>query len=315
MPGPHPEHLGRPAVLVCNHARDALDEVARALARANLEVRVSGSLAETHQVLESMRPDAVVLNPLALVSSGVELEMLQALQRDDDPVPVLLLVDDLGVLDEARQWKLPIRDFLRKPAAPAEALHRVEVLLLHRRRYRTLLQQKRHLEGQISIDFKTGLLSELYFGRILALEWKRARRHQNPLSLMLVDVDDFKSVNDTTEYSFGDEVLRKVGETLRDTVRETDFAARCGGDEFCLLLPQTTPKEAVLTAMRIRERVAETVVHKGSYTRHVTVSIGIDAHDGRTPGSPEILRSRANLALKEAKKRGKNQVWLYSGER
>ncbi len=196
-----------------------------------------------------------------------------------------------------------------------EAVHRLEVLLQHQRRYRVLLQQRRSLEGQISVDFKTGLLSELYFNRIVALEWKRARRHQQPLSLMLVDVDDFKSVNDSTEYSFGDEVLKKVGETLRATVRETDFAARCGGDEFCLLLPHTTPKEAVQTAMRIRQRVAETMVQRGTYSRQVTVSIGIDAHDGRTPGSAELLRSHANLALKEAKKRGKNQVWLYSGER
>lgn len=108
-------------------------------------------------------------------------------------------------------------------------------------------------------------------------------------------------------------MLRKVGETLRNTVRETDFAARIGGDEFCVLLPQTTPREAVQTAMRIRQRIAETVIHRGPYSRQVTVSIGIDAHDARSSGSPEMLRSRANHALKEAKRRGKNQVWLYAG--
>ncbi len=314
MPGTRPEHSTRPSVFVCNHGRDSLRELVEALARSGIDVRESTSLAETHRLLDDHRPEAVVLNPLALVSGGVEVELLETLQRDDEPVPVLLLVDDLQLLADARQWKLPIRDFVRKPIAPSEGLHRLEVLLLHGRRYRSLVQRQRALEGQISVDFKTGLLSEQYFSRIVTLEWKRARRHQNPLSLMFVDVDDFKSVNDSTEYSFGDEVLRRVGETLRAAVRETDFAARCGGDEFCLLLPHTTPKEAVQTAMRIRQRVAETLVQKGSYSRQVTVSIGIDAHDGRTPGSAELLRSRANLALKEAKKRGKNQVWLYSGE-
>lgn len=314
-PGPRPEPTARSTVLVCAHARTALSDLVAALQRSGLDVLESDSLAATHRLLEHLRPDAVVLDPLALVAGGVEIELLEHLQRDDDPVPVLLLVDDLTALADARQWRLPVRDFLRKPPAPQEGLHRVELLLQHRRRYRALVQQKRALEGQISIDFKTGLLSEQYFGRILTLEWKRARRHGHPLSLMFVDVDDFKGVNDSTEYSFGDEVLRKVGDTLRTAVRETDFAARCGGDEFCILLPFTTPKEAVLTAMRIRQRVAETLVQRGKYSRQVTVSIGIDAHDGRTPGSAELLRSRANLALKEAKQRGKNQVWLYSGER
>lgn len=307
------EQSPRPTVLICNHCRDSLRELADALARAGLQVFETGSLAESCEIADRMRPDAVVLSPLALTSGGVEVEMLQHLQRDDDPVPVLFLLDDLTVLDESARWQLPIRDFLRKPAEPAEGLHRIGLLLQQRRRHRAWVHRNRRLEDQISIDFKTGLLSERHFLERLANEWKRAQRHQNPLSLVLIDVDDFKSVNDSTEYSFGDEVLRKVGETLKATVRETDIAARLGGDEFCLLLPQTTPKEAVQTAMRIRQRVAETTVQKGDYQRSITVSMGIDAYDGRSVGNVEQLRSRANQALKEAKRRGKNQVWLYTG--
>jgi diguanylate cyclase (GGDEF)-like protein len=150
--------------------------------------------------------------------------------------------------------------------------------------------------------------------RILGLEWKRAQRHQNPLSLLLIDVDNFKAVNDTTEYAFGDEVLRRVAEALHGTVRETDFAARFGGDEFCVLLPQTSPAEAVQTALRIRARIAGTVMQSGSYQRQVTVSIGVDSYDGRSASSIDHLRRNANRALQEAKRRGKNQVWLYSGK-
>lgn len=300
-------------VLVCNHGRDPLQDLVDALVRGGLQVQVAESLNDTRRLVREIRPAVVLLNPLSLVTGGIELELVESLQRDDDPIPVVLLLDDLAVLADAHRWQLPIRDFLRKPATPREALHRVELALQNRRRHASMITQKRDLEGQISIDFKTGLLSERYFARILSLEWKRARRHQDPMSLLLLDVDDFKGVNDSTEYTFGDEVLRQVGETLRATVRETDFAARIGGDEFCVLLPQTTPKEAVQTAMRIRQRIAETAIQRGPYARKVTVSIGIDAHDARSASSPEILRSRANLALKEAKKRGKNQVWLYSG--
>lgn len=314
MPGPRPEHPPRPSVLLLNHGGGSLTDLANALAHGGLEVQESTSLAESCRLLGASRPDVIVLNPLALCTGGVELELLEGLQRDDDPIPVLFLVDDLDLLADARTWKLPVRDFVRMPLQPDEGLHRVELLLLHRRRYRALVSRARYLEGQISVDFKTGLLSELYFQRVVQIEWKRAQRHHHPLSLLLVDVDDFKSVNDTTEYAFGDEVLRKVGEQLKATVRETDFAARCGGDEFCVLLPHTTPAEAVQTALRIRQRIGATLVQKGSYSRQITVSIGIDTYDGRTPSTADILRRNANKALQEAKRRGKNQVWLYAGE-
>lgn len=301
-------------VVVCNHGRDDLQELVELLQKRGMDVRPSHSLAETRRLLREVRPAVVVLNPLTLVTGGIELELVESLQRDDDPIPVVLVVDDLTMLGDAHRWQLPIRDFVRKPMSSSETLHRVELALAHRRRHSMLVMRQRHLEGQISVDFKTGLLSEQYFSRILILEWKRARRHQDALSLLFLDVDDFKAVNDSTEYTFGDEVLRKVGETLRNTVRETDFPARIGGDEFCVLLPQTTPREAVQTAMRIRQRIADTVIVRGQYSRQVTVSIGIDAHDARSSGSPELLRSRANHALKEAKRRGKNQVWLYAGQ-
>lgn len=301
-----------PVVLVMNHNRDPLSELCSALSRSGYLVQVADSLAHSHRLAGDSRPDLVVLNPLVLCAGGVELELLEGLQRDDDPVPVILLVDDLQALGEARQMRIPFRDFVLKPAQTAECLHRVELALQTRSRVRRLQVRARQLESQVSMDFKTGLVSELYMKRLLGLEWKRAQRHQNPLSLLLVDVDNFKGVNDTTEYAFGDEVLRRVAEALKANVRETDYAGRFGGDEFCLLLPQTSPSEAVQTAMRIRQRIAGMVVSSGSYQRQVTVSIGVDCYDGRTASTVEHLRRNANRALQESKRRGKNQVWLYS---
>lgn len=301
-------------VLVLNHNRDELGDLCRALARTGYTVHVGDSLAQSHRLVAEMRPDVVVLNPLVLCAGGVELELLENLQRDDDPVPVILLVDDLQALADARQMRIPFRDFVLKPYSAAECVHRVELALLTRTRIRNLHVRARQLESQVSIDFKTGLISELHFKRILGLEWKRAQRHQNPLSLLLIDVDNFKGVNDSTEYAFGDEVLRRVAEALKGNVRETDFAARFGGDEFCVLLPQTSPAEAVQTALRIRQRISGMVVQNGSYQRQVTVSIGVDSYDGRSASSVDNLRRNANRALQEAKRRGKNQVWLFSGK-
>jgi two-component system, cell cycle response regulator len=300
-------------VLVMNHNREPFGEVTAALSRSGYDVRIGESLAQSHRLASDARPDVVLLNPLVLCAGGVELAMLEGMQHEDDPVPVILVVDDLQTLAEARSSNIPFRDFVLKPCSPAECVHRVELALQTRSRLQGLQSRTRQLESQVSVDFKTGLTSELYMKRIIGLEWKRAQRHQNPLSLLLVDVDNFKSVNDSKEYAFGDEVLRRVAEALKANVRETDFAARFGGDEFCLLLPQTTPAEAVQTALRMRQRISGMVVASGSYSRQVTVSIGIDSYDGRSSGSVDLLRRNANRALQEAKRRGKNQVWLYSG--
>lgn len=302
-----------PVVAVLNHHRDALDELLRALAAAGFETLFSASLAETHRILrQNRRPAVIVLNPLVLEPDGVEAEILRRLQREDDPIPVLLLLKDEADLERASLLELPFLDFLLSPFSPKECAQRVRLALTNRNRVRALLQHTRDLEGQVTIDFKTGLLSERHFKKVLHVEFKRAQRHRLPLSLLLLDVDDFKSVNDSTEYAFGDDVLRRVAETLRNGIRETDFAARFGGDEFVLLLPQTTPAEAVQTAIRIKTRIAATTIENGAYSRRVTVSVGIDTFDGRQTTTPEELRRRANKALQEAKRRGKNQVWLYS---
>lgn len=310
-PSPRPRHP--PVVLVMNHNRDPIDPLTGALAQHGYEVRLGDSLAQSHRLAGEARPDVVVLNPLVLCEGGVELELLERLQRDDDPVPVILLVDDLAALADARKLRVPFRDFVLKPGSPAEVVHRVELALQTKDRIRGLRERAQKLESQVSVDFKTGLTSDRTMRRILDREWKMAQRHQTPLSLLLIDVDNFKGVNDSTEYAFGDRVLQKVAEALKGNVRETDYAARFGGDEFCVLLPQTSPAEAVQTALRIRQRISGMVVNGGGYQRQVTVSIGVDSYDGRKVSSVDQLRRNANRALQEAKRRGKNQVWLYSG--
>lgn len=296
-----------------NHSHDELDEVVMALARSGYEVRLGVNLAQSHHLVGQDRPDVVLLNALAACEGGAELALLERIQTDDDPIPVILLVESLSELREARSASVPFRDFVLKPSSPAEVINRVELAMQTRTRIRGLQSRARHLESQVSVDFKTGLTSELYMKRIMGLEWKRAQRHQNPLSLLLIDVDNFKEVNDSTEYAFGDQVLRRVADALKGNIRETDFAARFGGDEFCILLPQTSPAEAVQTALRIRKRVSGMSVSDASYQRQVTVSIGVDSYDGRKASSVDQLRTNANRALQEAKRRGKNQVWLFSG--
>jgi diguanylate cyclase (GGDEF)-like protein len=304
----------RPTVLILNHHRDCFDELVAALGQRGMEVVESRSVAETHRTLGDRRPDVVVLNPLVLRSGGVEIEFARSLCGNHDGSTVLLLVDGLRGLEQARRAALPFADFLQKPVDPAECLHRIELAFERRERFRRLRSRAQELEGQVTIDHKTGLSSERFFRSALQLEFKRAQRHRMPLSLALVDVDDFKSINDSTEYAFGDLVLKHIADCLKRNIRETDYAARFGGDEFVLLLPHTTAAEAVQTAMRIKKRIAESVVSGRGYSQKVTISIGIATFDGQTDFDSAELRTRANKALHRAKRRGKNHVECHNDD-
>ncbi len=300
-------------ILVMNHRRDPMAELMELLRRSGFQVEESTSIPQSQSLLDRGEGELVLLNPLVCKAGGLEFEILEKAQEDGN-LPVILLVEDLLSLEQARLLQLPFRDFILKPYGREECLHRIELMASRLESHRSLEQRTGELEGQITTDFKTDLLSERYFKDLLAVEFKRAQRHQTPLSLVLIDVDNFKGVNDSTEYAFGDQVLKAVAEALKQNIRETDFAARFGGDEFVLLLPHTSPAEAVLTAVRIRKKVSSATVESGEYSTKVTISMGIDTYDGRVESSPDELRRRANKALQEAKHRGKNQVWLYSGD-
>ncbi len=305
-------------VLVMNHHRDPLGDLVDGLRRQGLTVVESQSIAHSHAMALELDPAVVLLNPLVLQPGGIEVQIVERLQsKSDTPVPVLMLVDDPQVMQVAREMQVPLKDFLVKPHGLMEASQRIEMALLTRHKFRVLARQMRDLEGQVATDFKTGLLTDRHFRNVMQIEWKRAQRHGSPLSLMIVDIDDFKQVNDTTDYAFGDDVLRRVAQALRQGIRETDFASRFGGDEFMVLLPQTSPAEAVQTAIRLRRVIAGILVDNGTHQRRVTVSIGIDTFQGGvlaagSPGTPDELRRRANKALQDAKGRGKDRVWLYS---
>jgi two-component system cell cycle response regulator len=304
------------SVVVLNHRRDVLDHWHEPIRAAGYAVTSIDSLAEAAEFLldEESRPDCVIWNPLAPQLDGVELDLLTQLQTEHDSVPVVALVESPSAVTERVGRLLPCLDFVLRPVEIAELVSRVRLSLARRQRLRELRSRTRELEGQVTQDFKTELLSERYFKRRLDLEFKRARRHRYPLSLLLIDVDDFKSVNDSTEYAFGDEVLRAVAKVLKGSIRETDAAARFGGDEFVVLLPHATPTAAVQTALRISNSIRKEPIRSSRYSKQITVSIGIDTYDGQSESTPPELRRHANRALQDAKRRGKNKVWLYASD-
>lgn len=156
-------------------------------------------------------------------------------------------------------------------------------------------------------DALTELCNRRHFAELADKEIARARRHGRPLSLCILDVDLFKPINDRHGHIRGDEVLRQVAAVLRRHARSDDVAARIGGEEFALLLPECTAADAAMLADRLREAVASTKFAPGGEAQRITVSIGVAALAPHRD-SRQALMAAADAALYRAKSEGRNRV-------
>ena len=164
-------------------------------------------------------------------------------------------------------------------------------------------------------DPLTGMLNRRYLEERLMEELNRSRRYEHPMSFMMIDIDDFKHYNDRNHHQAGDLALEMTAQCLKSALRSADVASRYGGEEFCILLPQTSLSEARIIAERIRRRVERTRYPHGKHQPlgALTVSIGISS---LAPGldTPETIIRAADRALYLAKERGKNRVEAYEGD-
>ena len=178
-----------------------------------------------------------------------------------------------------------------------------------------LIVRNRTLSEVSSKDSLTGLYNRWFVIEKLDSEMNRAFRHGSPMSLLMLDVDHFKRINDTWGHAAGDQVLQAIGKLLRDSCRVYDVPGRYGGEEFCIVLPETKPGNTTIVAERIRTRLAETALPCGETSISVTASIGIAGMDELPETgellSPAALIDRADRALYSAKSRGRNRVEMW----
>jgi diguanylate cyclase (GGDEF)-like protein/PAS domain S-box-containing protein len=163
--------------------------------------------------------------------------------------------------------------------------------------------QNAKLQFLATRDPLTGSLNRRAFFTIFEENWKSAQRYRHSLSCIMVDIDHFKSINDNHGHAMGDEVLRRVAGCLNETVRETDYVCRYGGEEFCILLPHVNLDEACLAAERYRRIIESLDIHD----LKVTASIGVSSRDC-SPATMELLVEQADMALYCSKRTGRNRV-------
>ena len=155
-------------------------------------------------------------------------------------------------------------------------------------------------------DGLTGLFNYRHFWELLAHEVEQSRRYQTPLSLLFLDLDNFKIINDALGHSQGDVVLKTLADYLRAALRHADVVCRYGGEEFVALLPKTQVDQAMILAERLRQKISRMTIPLPEQDVQFTVSIGVA---GLTPEMDgEALVEAADAAMYRAKKAGKNQV-------
>jgi diguanylate cyclase (GGDEF)-like protein len=325
--------------VVCRQAALALDAGSSYIYEYDPETDAMVWLAE-HQ----RDPDHGFEEPLGTVYPIADLPQDLAVVRTRRPAQVRL--DDAGLDPVARQqlvdWEeqsslmVPLvvgdavvgtlevseaaypRRFTDQEVQLCVALGEQAAVAIHNAQlYRRLQEQKTTIERQATTDGLTGLANHRHFWERLRDEVARARRYGHPLSLLMLDLDDFKSVNDRFGHLAGDRLLRAVGGVLREQVRKgVDLPARYGGEEFALILPVTestlddgtTPDGALTTAERIRTAVAELRPQVGDAEwTGITVSIGIATLPIHADGAEELV-GKADQALYEAKRLGKDRV-------
>lgn len=160
-------------------------------------------------------------------------------------------------------------------------------------------------------DGLTGLFNRRYFEHNLEREFLRAKRYKNNLSMAMLDIDFFKSINDTYGHQYGDYVLKEVANLLKDSFRKTDMLYRYGGEELVIIMPETSLENAVIPAERLREKISRyEFIYNGTKTK-LTVSLGVSSMDLNMDSQKDIVKF-SDVALYNAKNSGRNKVVIYN---
>ncbi|MGD2094836.1 MAG: sensor domain-containing diguanylate cyclase [Phycisphaerales bacterium] len=165
------------------------------------------------------------------------------------------------------------------------------------------------IQRQATTDGLTGLVNHKTFYEILEKELWRSRRYGGQISLIMVDIDDLKGINDECGHRAGDKVIKEISKKIKECIRQIDTAARYGGDEFAVILINTSLIDASIVARRMVEMVADSTTTWNKKTIPLSISVGLGQYNADT--SPEDITSRSDQALYAAKQAGKNTVRIF----
>ena len=294
-------------ILIAHERDDVRAHARQVLEPFGHDVHVCGDAADALSACSRWEPDVALVDADLCRRDG--LMLLSAIKGDSAAyrTSVILVLDGEPALDEAMEdLRRGAHDFLVGPdMGAAELVARVEAAGRTKHLQDELLGQAQRLQQMVFEDPLTGLLNRRAILSQLEALVSGARRHGRDLSVLMIDIDHFKSFNDRHGHPVGDKVLVTVAHKLRDRLRTEDWLGRLGGEEFLAVLPDTSQSEAARVAEDLRSCVAETRLKARGAEVSITVSIGWATASGE---DAETLVRLADEALYAAKDAGRNAV-------
>jgi diguanylate cyclase (GGDEF)-like protein len=277
------------------------------LKRDGYDVREAGSIAAGKQLLAERPWDIVVLDRNLPDGDGIQL--CSTLRQSNQHGYILIVTGESSREAKLAGFGCGADDYVTKPFQIDELLARVRAGARIVDLQKALLASNRRLEELSNTDPLTGLCNRRSFDRELALRFEHSKRYSRPLATVMIDIDNFKLINDTFGHPIGDNVLRCIAKILKRETRKTDVVARMGGEEFCVLLPETPLFEALQFAEKIRAAFASTEHPGGAQgPLRVTFSGGVAAIPNPRIADGRALVDAADQALYRAKNNGRNRV-------
>lgn len=271
------------------------------LKASGFEVNLFESAVAALPEVSEIKPDLIIMDVNMPGKDGYSA--CKEVSRDFPEIPVIFLTASGGVEDKIIGFESGGQDYISKPFHFEELLARINVALkLNEKRIKAVRDAEAYKNLSIT-DPLTQVSNRRYFDIKFKEELERASRTGYLLSCLMIDIDKFKKINDTYGHQTGDEVLKKVAATIKESIRAVDFVSRYGGEEFIVILSQTDLNGAAQMAERIRIAISNI---KLPPIEKITASIG-----AATGNSKEIV-SNADSALYKAKQNGRNRVEKYS---
>jgi len=296
-----------PSILLVDDEEDARVTLSELLEMKLFTVTTADTGENALKMLETRTFDLVLSDLFMPRIDGIALT--RAIKSMGLTVPVIVMTGFATIEAAVETMKAGAADFITKPFNIDQIII-VITRTLETKRLQKLAEEREYFEHLSNIDGLTELYNHRYFHQILLTETEREKRYRRPLSLMIIDIDNFKACNDTYGHLIGDVVLKQVGALIKKSTRGCDFVARYGGEEFAVILPETPKQEAAVVAERIRSSIEEFSFSScaGKRMGRLTVTIGLaslpeDANDKTG------LIEMADQGMYRGKESGKNRVY------
>jgi diguanylate cyclase (GGDEF)-like protein len=301
-------------VLMVEDSRVSLEVYAQRLERRGYQVTTAISAEEARAELENGVPDLILLDVFMPKVSGFELLRELRSSPKTATVPVILISALADTKHIVEGLELGGNDYVTKPIVMPILTARMEALLRSSELVRRLEVQTELLSKLAAFDDLTGVYNRRSMFHHLEAELSRCRRYGRSVSVLMVDIDHFKRVNDEHGHLIGDQALRFVATSLQNELRSMDFLCRYGGEEFCAILPETNRPGAARAGERLRSAIERTSFKHERVRLSLTVSVGASSWTANEGNEIPDLLQRADGALLEAKRSGRNRVQVASDE-